>query len=200
MSNRDPRPAERPEDQPDALRPHEFDGIQEYDNKLPNWWLWILYGSIAFSLAYWVFFHTLHVGRLPRETFQVEMVAAAEAQLARMSAGGLTDESLALMATIPAKVAEGRKLFEQYCVVCHADQGQGLVGPNLTDDYWIHGAKPLDLHKVVTSGVPAKGMAAWGNQLGPARVEAAVAYVISIQGKHVPGKAPEGQLIGEPAL
>ncbi len=174
MSARDPRPTQ----EPDSLRAHEFDGIQEYDNKLPNWWLWTLYGSIAFALAYWVVFHTLGVGKLPRESFQQEMVAAAEAQLARMSAGGLTDESLTLMSTIPAKVAEGRKLFETYCVVCHGDQGQGLVGPNLTDDYWIHGPKPLDLHKVVTSGVPAKGMAAWGNQLGPARVESAVAYVL----------------------
>jgi cytochrome c oxidase cbb3-type subunit III len=142
----------------------------------------------------------LHVGRLPRETFQMEMAAAAEAQLARMSTGGPTDESLALMATIPAKVAEGRKIFEQYCVVCHADQGQGLVGPNLTDNFWLHGSKPMDLHKVVTSGVPAKGMAAWGNQLGPARVEAAVVYVLSIRGKNLPGKAPGGQPAPEPAL
>jgi cytochrome c oxidase cbb3-type subunit III len=195
MSTGDPRP----KDQPDTLRAHEFDGIQEYDNKLPNWWLWILYGSIVFALAYWVVFHTLHVGKLPRESFQKEMVAAAEAQLARMSAGGLTDESLRLMSTIPAKVAEGRKIFEQYCVVCHGDQGQGLVGPNLTDNYWIHGSKPLDHYRVVTSGVPAKGMAAWGNQLGPSRVETVVAYVLSIEGKNVPGKAPEGQLAEENA-
>lgn len=192
MSNRDPQRPDNADKNVDSLRAHSFDGIQEFDNKLPNWWLWILYGSIVFSLAYWVFFHTLHVGKLPRERFAQEMVAAQEAQLARMKAGGITDDSLALEATIPAKVAEGRKIFEQYCVVCHGDQGQGLVGPNLTDDYWLHGPKPMDHYKVVTEGVPAKGMAAWGNQLGPARVEAAVVYVLSIHGKNLPGKAPEG--------
>jgi cytochrome c oxidase cbb3-type subunit III len=196
MSTRDTKPRQ----ESDSLRAHEFDGIQEFDNKLPNWWLWILYGTIVFALAYWVFFHTLHVGKLPRESFRLEMVEAAEAQLARMSAGGLTDESLTLMATIPTKVAEGRKIFETYCIVCHGPQGQGLVGPNLTDNYWLHGAKPMDHYKVVTEGVPGKGMAAWGNQLGPTRVEAAVAYVLSIGGTNVPGKAPEGQLAGEPAL
>ena len=182
----------------DKVREHTFDGIQEYDNKLPNWWLWTLYGSIVFALAYWLVVHTIAVSDTPHEALQKEMVAAAEAQLARAAEGGLTDESLELMATIPDRVAEGRALFEQYCVVCHGNQGEGGVGPNLTDDYWLHGSSPLDQHAVVTNGVPAKGMAAWGNQLGPRRVETVVAYVLTLRGKNVPGKAPEGELI-EPA-
>ncbi len=177
----------------DALRAHEFDGIQEYDNKLPNWWLWILYGSIVFALAYWIVFHTLHVRDLPRERFQKEMVAAAQAQLERMAAGGVTNESLTLMSTIPATVAEGRQIFVQYCVVCHGDKGQGMVGPNLTDNFWLHGSQPMDNYKVVTEGVPAKGMAAWGNQLGPKRVQTVVAYVLTLRNTDVPGKAPQGE-------
>jgi cytochrome c oxidase cbb3-type subunit 3 len=179
----------------DKVREHTFDGIQEYDNKLPNWWLWTLYGSIVFALAYWLVVHTIAVSDTPHEALQKEMVAAAEAQLARAAEGGLTDESLELMATIPDRVAEGRALFEQYCVVCHGNQGEGGVGPNLTDQYWLHGASPLDQHAVVTDGVPAKGMAAWGNQLGPRRVETVVAYVLTLRGQNVPGKAPEGELI-----
>jgi cytochrome c oxidase cbb3-type subunit III len=185
-------------EKPDTVRAHEFDGIQEYDNKLPNWWLWTLYGTIVFALAYWVVFHTLGVGDLPRESFTKQMVAASEAQLARMAKSGISDESLTLASTIPAQVAAGRKIFEQYCVVCHGNDGQGLVGPNLTDDYWIHGPRPLDNLKVVTEGVPAKGMAAWGNQLGPSRVQTVVTYVVSLRGKNVPGKAPEGQKVEAP--
>jgi cytochrome c oxidase cbb3-type subunit 3 len=177
----------------DQLRDHVFDGIQEFDNKLPNWWLWTLYGSIVFALAYWVVFHTLEVRDLPRAAFEREMVTAAEAQLARAAEGGLSDESLELMATIPARLEEGEALFAQYCVVCHAERGQGLVGPNLTDAYWIHGNRPLDIHRVVTEGVTAKGMAAWGNQLGPRRVESVTAYVLTLRGTNVPGKAPEGE-------
>ncbi len=180
----------------DQLREHDFDGIQEYDNRLPNWWLFILYGSIIFALGYWLVFHTFHVGKLPREIYEIEMIAAAEAQLARAAAGGTTNESLLLMSTIPDRVAAGEQLFQQYCAVCHQQDGSGLVGPNLTDGYWIHGSQPLDILSVVTHGVPAKGMAAWGGQLGPKRVETVVAYVLTIRDKNLPGKTPEGEPAG----
>jgi len=198
MSKPNTPPATGADDQyrSDQLRAHTFDGIQEFDNKLPNWWLWILYGSIVFSFAYWIVFHTLEIRDLPPAVFEKEMIAAAEAQLARAAEGGLSDESLELMATIPTRLEEGRSLFAQYCVVCHADQGQGLVGPNLTDAYWVHGNQPLDIHKIVTNGVPAKGMAAWGNQLGPRRVESVTAFVLTLRGNNVAGKAPEGELYG----
>jgi cytochrome c oxidase cbb3-type subunit 3 len=125
------------------------------------------------------------------------VAVAAEAQLARMEGQELTDESLLLMTSVPDRLAEGRALFEQFCVVCHASEGQGNVGPNLTDAYWLHGNKPLDIHKTVTEGVPDKGMAAWGNQLGPRRVQTVVAYVLTLIGKNVPGKAPQGDLVTE---
>lgn len=180
------------EHKPDELRGHVYDGIEEYDNKLPNWWLFILYGSIVFAVGYWLVFHTFSIVDLPGARYDKEMVKASEEQLARMAKQGLTDESLALMAAIPAQVEEGRQLFTTYCVVCHADRGQGLVGPNLTDGFWIHGGRPLDIHKTVTDGVPSKGMAAWGRQLGPTRVQKVVAYVLTLKGTEVPGKAPEG--------
>lgn len=176
----------------DLLREHTFDGIQEYDNKLPNWWLWILYGTIVFSLGYWLYFHSTGAGKLPVDSFRAEMQAAASAQLARMEAGGVTNQSLLLMSQLPDRVAEGRGVYEQYCAVCHGDQGGGTVGPNLTDDYWVHGGAPLDIHRIVVDGVPAKGMAAWGNQLGPTRVQNVVAYLLTRRGDNVPGKAPEG--------
>jgi cytochrome c oxidase cbb3-type subunit 3 len=180
-------------DNQDKLRDHTFDGIQEYDNKLPNWWLWTLYGAIAFALVYWLVVHTIAVTNTPQQQLQADMVAAAEAQLARAAAGGLSNESLKLMTTIPDRVAEGQAIFLQYCAVCHKEDGSGSVGPNLTDFYWIHGDAPLDHHAVIMNGVPAKGMAAWGNQLGPRRVEAVTAYVMTLEGQDLPGKAPEGE-------
>ena len=177
----------------DVVRGHAYDGIEEYDNRLPNWWLFILYASCVFALGYWLVFHTFKVVDLPLARYDKEMVAAAEAQLAKMSEGGITDESLALMATIPETVERGHELFTTYCVVCHLDQGQGLVGPNLTDGYWLHGGRPTDIHRVVTDGVTEKGMAAWGAQLGPRRVQDLVAYVLTIKNTNVPGKAPEGE-------
>lgn len=181
-------------DYQDKVRKHTFDGIQEYDNKLPNWWLWTLYGAIAFALVYWLVTHTIAITKTPVEQLQADMAAAAEAQLARTAEGGLSNESLRLMSTIPARVAGGKEIFLQYCVVCHTESGGGSVGPNLTDSYWIHGPTPMDHYNVVTNGVLAKGMAAWGNQLGPRRVEAVVAYVLTLEGTNVPGgKAPEGE-------
>jgi cytochrome c oxidase cbb3-type subunit 3 len=181
----------------DQVRAHTHDGIEEYDNRLPNWWLFILYGSIVFAVGYWLVFHTLGIAELPRAKYNDEMAAAAEEQLARMAEGGTTNESLQLMSTLPDKVAEGRRLFETYCVVCHADQGQGNIGPNLTDQYWIHGPTPMDHRAVVTNGVLDKGMAAWGRQLGPRRVDLVVAYLVSISNTNVPGKEPQGEFYGD---
>ena len=187
--------SENQEYQADRLLDHDYDGIQEYDNRLPNWWLYTLYGAIVFAVAYWIVFHTLKVVPLPRGRYDLEMVAAAEIQLAKMEGQEVTDETLTLMSTVPARVESGQQLFSQFCVVCHNQQGEGNVGPNLTDSYWIHGARPLDILDTVTNGVPAKGMAAWGGQLGPRRIQDVVSFVLTIKGTNVPGKAPQGDLI-----
>lgn len=178
----------------DEVRGHSFDGIEEFDNRLPNWWLWILYGSIVFSIAYWVLFHTLGVIPHPTGRYEADMRAAEEARLAQLEAGGVTNESLSMMATMDDVVAEGRQHFQTYCVVCHNDQGQGLVGPNLTDEYWLHGGSPMEIRETIMEGVPSKGMAAWGGQLGPRRVEQAVAFLLTIRNTLVEGKPPEGDL------
>jgi cytochrome c oxidase cbb3-type subunit 3 len=180
----------------DRVLGHDFDGIQEYDNRLPNWWLAILFGTIVFGVLYWAYFQTFHTGKTPAEAYQADMARAAEARLAAMKNQAVTDESLLLMASVPDRVAAGRKIFEQFCVVCHGDRAQGNVGPNLTDAYWLHGGKPLQILNTVTNGVPDKGMVAWGNQLGPDRIQTVVAYVLSIKGTNVPGKAPQGEVEG----
>lgn len=183
----------RAEYQQDTVMAHEFDGIQEFDNRLPNWWMWIMYGSIVFALFYWIVFHTLSLRQLPREQFEEVMAEAQAVQLAKMMEAGVDNDFFVAMADSPDKVAEGREIFTAHCVACHLDQGQGLVGPNLTDGNWIHGCEPMDLFKTVSDGVAAKGMPAWQNQLGPTRVMSVVSYVMTIKNTNVAGKAPEGE-------
>lgn len=95
---------------------------------------------------------------------------------------------------VKAGDSEGKKVFKQNCVACHGQKGEGIVGPNLTDDYWLHGNKLSDVVKVITNGVPAKGMMAWKPQLSTAQIQAVASYVLSLKGA-VPanGKAPQGK-------
>jgi len=191
--NQNTSPDNRTLYQQDTVMDHEFDGIQEFDNRLPNWWLWLMWGSMVFALLYWIFFHTLDVGVLPRERFETEMQIAQEAQLARALAAGIDNEFFVMMSRTEDKVAEGREIFVKHCVACHLDQGQGSVGPNLTDGYWIHGCEPMQMLKTINEGVAAKGMPAWQNQLGPTRVHAVLSYILTIKDDDVAGKAPEGE-------
>ena len=177
----------------DTVMDHEFDGIQEFDNRLPNWWLWIMYGSMIFGLVYWIFFHTLGVGILPRERFDQVMQKAQAEQLARAEAAGIDNEFFVMMSDSPDKVAEGREIFVKHCVACHLDDGRGSVGPNMTDRFWIHGCEPMQMLAIINTGVAAKGMPAWQNQLGPTRVHAVLAYLLTIRNNDVAGKAPEGE-------
>jgi len=177
----------------DQVLDHEYDGIREYDNRLPNWWLTILYATIAFGFLYWIYHQTLGAAPTPTEHYEAELARAAEIQLARHGGGEVTNESLLLMAQVPDRLAQGRQIFDQFCVVCHSSQGEGNVGPNLTDGYWLHGGSPLEILHTIENGVPGRGMVAWGNQLGPARVQAVTAFVLSIKNTNVPGKEPQGE-------
>jgi cytochrome c oxidase cbb3-type subunit 3 len=178
---------------PDTVLDHDFDGIQEYDNRLPNWWLWILWATIIFGVGYWLAFHTYGFAKLPIAAYEHEMENSG-GSLADLSVRGLTAADLEAFATDSAKLAEGADVYVKTCRVCHLDKGQGLVGPNLTDDYWIHGGDALSIHNTVVHGVVENGMAAWGRQLGADRVDAVVAYLLTLRGTHVEGKAPQGDL------
>jgi cytochrome c oxidase cbb3-type subunit 3 len=174
---------------------HEVDGIQEYDNKLPNWWLYMLYGTIIFAAGYWFHYQTSGFGELPRAAYQKEMDKEAAIQAERIkAAGAVTPEALMTLAKDKGTVEQGKQVFATTCVACHRADGGGVVGPNLTDDFWIHGGAPDKVFKTISLGVPDKGMPAWGPQLGPDRVRAVTAYVISLRGTNVPnGKAPQGE-------
>lgn len=181
------------------LRDHTFDGIQEFDHRLPNWWLWTFYGACIFSVVYWIHYHTLGTGALPGEAYLLEQQAAADRMAEEMARNPITTESLLKAAENPAFVTEGEKIFMQFCAQCHGPTGNGMLaggvpgaGPNLTDGFWINGGTPMEIyHTVMEGGRPGKGMQSWkGN--GHLFVQRAVAYVLTIKGRNVPGgKDPE---------
>ena len=166
------------------LRPHTYDGIQEYDARLPNWWLFTLYGAVAFSIVYWMFYHSTQMGLRDEEVLAQKMEAVAEARLAS-SMGSLTDAQLWQMSRDPKFVTAGKAVFNTSCVACHLaslrgkDENPAAVGPSLVDDIWIHGAKPADLRHTVDAGVIEKGMPTWGPVLGDRKVVEVVAYILS---------------------
>ncbi len=174
---------------------HSVDGIEEYDNKLPNWWLYSLYGSVVFAFGYWFIYQTAGFLDYPRAAYDAEMDKAAMASAGDAKlAGPVTAEALMALSTDRGAIARGKQIFTTTCVACHRADGGGIVGPNLTDDFWLHGAAPEKVYKTINEGVPDKGMLAWGPTLGPGKVQAVAAYVITLRGTNVPGgKAPQGE-------
>ena len=161
----------------DELRHHTYDGIQEYDKRLPNWWLFTLYGAIVFAAAYWAYYQW--TDHMQAGYVRVEQRLAEFQRSALNSGAAPTDIQLWNMSTDPAVVAAGEKIYKSNCVACHGPELKGAIGPNLTDATWIHGGKPTNLYATATTGVAAKGMPTWGPILGPARIADVVAFVIS---------------------
>jgi cytochrome c oxidase cbb3-type subunit 3 len=173
---------------------HEIDGIEEYDNKLPNWWLYTLYGAIVFAVGYWYLFEIVRAGQSPAEAYQAELDRSAAAKASSLAVGEATPEALIALAKDPNAVALGKQVFTSTCAACHRNDGGGSVGPNLTDEYWLHGSAPEKIYRTIASGVPDKGMPAWQPQLGPLKTQAVAAYVLGLKGTNVAGgKAPQGE-------
>ncbi len=176
------------------LKAHSYDGIQEFDQRLPNWWLNTLYGAIAFSLVYWFVYQIAHV--LPTDGQQVD-AAMARIEAAKMASTlEITDASLWQMSRNPVFVEAGRQTFTSLCIACHQANLQGGVGPNLADHLWLHGGRPTEIIHTVTNGVPAKGMPTWGPVIGQKKAAEVVAYVLS---HHTEGEPIEVQTSFTPA-
>lgn len=174
------------------LLEHSYDGIQEYDNPLPAWWLWIFWATIAFFPMYVLYYH-VGQGRLIADEYEADLAAWNEAEAARALESGVVDEeTLEALTHDAVTLAAGEALFKTNCVACHGDQGEGKIGPNLTDAYWLHGGTLVQIHHTIDQGVPEKGMIAWGKTLGPDDVRRLAAYVGSRSGLSLPGLPPQG--------
>lgn len=170
------------------LREHVFDGIQEYDNKLPNWWLMTLYGAIVFSIVYWFFYHKTGVGASPEEKFILAQKRAV-AHAAQSGESDFSDQQLLAMSADTGFVGSGKTAFATNCIACHGGNAEGGMGPSLRDSDWIHGNQPSQIYRVIQEGIPAKGMPAWKSILGQTRTAEIAAFLISLN--------PEGVSTGD---
>lgn len=175
----------------DELRGHKFDGIEEYDNDLPRWWLNIFWVTTIFAIGYtaWV-----HLGFRPSDHDRLAAQLEELKSKREESAGNVTEESLALLVGSEGALTKGKTIFAEKCAACHADKGQGLIGPNLTDPFWIHGGDLMSIREVILKGVPEKGMISWESLLTSDEVGSVVAFIGSIRNTNIEGgKAPEGE-------
>lgn len=179
------------------LLDHEYDGIREYDNPLPRWWVAIFWCSFFFAVGYFFYFHVTGTGTSISAAYADEMREVQAEQAKRAMAEKVSEDVLAALMKNPTVIQSAQKLFTERCQACHAENGKGLIGPNLTDNYWIHGkGRLMDIYQVVHDGVPDKGMPSWGRMLSPTELREAVAFVGTLRGKNLPGKAPQGNPIG----
>ena len=182
------------------LLDHEYDGIQELDNKLPRWWVWLFYLTIYFSAFYLLYYHVFNPDKTQAAEYKAEMKRGEAMKVAAM--GNFESSIATLQPSKDAAVLEaGRVAYGKFCAPCHRVDGGGLVGPTLTDDYFIHGSNYTDSVKVVWDGVPAKGMITWKAVLKPGEIQAVSSYVYSLRGAKLaaPGKPPENQAPAKPA-
>jgi cytochrome c oxidase cbb3-type subunit III len=186
----------------DIMLDHNYDGIRELDNHLPPWWKWLLYGSIVWAGIYLVVYHVTGSLPLMDGEYQNE-VALAEEQKAKFLASNppvAIDESALEYVADEAILKKGRTIYVTNCASCHLADGQGSIGPNLTDDYWLHGGSITDIYTVIKNGVQEKGMIPWGPVLSPEQIRDVSFYIKSIHGTNPPNpKAPQGELYTEEA-
>ncbi|MFO0073619.1 MAG: cbb3-type cytochrome c oxidase N-terminal domain-containing protein [Gemmatimonas sp.] len=179
----------------DKLLNHTYDGIQEYDNPMPRWWLLTFAATIVFSVIYLFNIGPVGSGKGRIADYEADMAAYAKAHPAPTGGDMSSDQLLALVKDEEA-MEEGKEAYTAYCASCHAPDGGGLIGPNLADAYWLHGGTIADIYKTVTIGVLEKGMPPWGKTLKPEQLSAVVAYVSTLQGTTPANpKAPQGNAV-----
>jgi cytochrome c oxidase cbb3-type subunit 3 len=184
----------------DVMLDHDYDGIREFDNDLPPWWKYGFYFTIISGVIYLIGYHVTGSFKSSQEEYNTE-IAEAEASVAayRNKMALNVDETNAVFATESDKLAKGGEIFVKNCVVCHGDKGQGGIGPNFADNYWIYGGKPGDLFKTVKNGT-TKGMKSWKDELSPVDIQNVISYIHTFKGTNPPNqKAPEGNLFEETA-
>ena len=187
------------EDEESIILDHNYDGIRELDNHLPPWWSYLFYATIVFGIFYVIFYHVTDTLPLQEEEYAIEMAEAAAMadmrQAEAQAAGTAFSEAELELTTDPDILASGEKIFNQQCAICHKPDGGGSIGPNLTDDYWLHGGDIQSVFTTIKVGVPDKGMISWEAILSPEKMRDVANYIKSIKGTNPPGaKAPQGEL------
>lgn len=189
----DPVPQER---EGDITLDHNYDGIKELDNHLPPWWVNMFILTIIWAVGYMWYYHFGGGGPDQTEQYKQEVeTAKKEIAIALAGKANAVDESNVTALTESGPIGEGELIFKNSCAACHGQKGEGTVGPNFTDEYWIHGGGIKNIFKTIKYGVPDKGMIAWSSQLKPADMQKVASYILTLQGTNPPNpKAPQGEI------
>ena len=184
------------EKESDVMLDHDYDGIRELDNILPPWWVGLFYATILIGVVYFAYYHVSDRGLSSSAEYALEMEeaeAAVKAYLATQA--DQVDESNVELLVDEDQLALGESIFMNKCAVCHQADGGGGVGPNLTDDYWLHGGDIKDVFTTIKYGVPEKGMISWKAQLRAGDMQRVASYILTLVGTTPAApKAPEGDL------
>jgi cytochrome c oxidase cbb3-type subunit 3 len=174
---------------------HDYDGIKELNNPIPTWFNVLFYGTVVFAIFYLLIYHVAYMAPLQGKEFENELVLAEKQKQEYLKkAGNLIDENSVTLLTEKGKIEAGAVTFIARCAACHGEKGEGKVGPNLTDEFWIHGGGIKNVFKTIKYGMPAKGMVAWQNTLNAAQMQEVASYILSLQGTNPPGaKEPQGE-------
>ncbi len=179
------------------LLEHEADGIKELDNLLPRWWVWLFNLTTIFAVIYMLYYHVFRLGDLQAAEYAKEAKAGEAIKSASIAK---FESNLATLT--PAKdtavLAEGQRIFLTFCAPCHRPDAGGLVGPNLTDDYWIHGSNYVDNVKTIIEGVPQKGMLTWRGVLNPGQIKAVSSYIYTLRGTNPKNPKPPENTVQAP--
>lgn len=181
------------EEEEDLLIDHTYDGIQELDNPTPTWFNALFYSSIVFAAGYLLIYHVFGWGMNQDQEYMAEMQAAEKQRMEYLATSGTNiDENSVELDLSPEMIKPGHEIYLQNCGVCHGNQGEGMIGPNLTDEYWLHGGDIKDVFKVVKYGVPDKGMVPWESSLTPIQIAQVSNFIISLGGSN-PANPKEAQ-------
>lgn len=184
------------EKEADVLLDHDYDGIRELDNALPPWWKWGFYITLIAGVIYLLRFHVWNTGPSPLDEYNKEiMIAEVQLEKYRKTLKDDINETNVTLADA-AGIEAGKKLFLGICNTCHGNNGEGnVVGPNLTDKYWLHGGSLQDVFRTIKAGVPEKGMQSWEKTYTPAEIRNLASFIMSLQGSNpVNAKEPQGEL------
>lgn len=174
---------------------HAYDGIEEYDNPLPGWWKWLFIVTIMFSPFYWLFYHGGAAGRSVEDQYSVALATNTRLQFAEI--GELKPDANTIVSYMDKDswVKVGQSVFRANCISCHGREGEGKVGPNLTDEMYKNVAKVEDIARVINEGAGGGAMPKWSNRLHPNEVVLVSAYVATLRGQNIEGRTPEGRAI-----
>ncbi|MCT4641169.1 MAG: c-type cytochrome [Bacteriovoracaceae bacterium] len=195
MSDQNKNEVEIFEDEKQILLDHDYDGIRELDHPLPKWWLITFYVTIIFSVPYYLA-HTFGGAQSIQEEFKSDVKTAIKTQAEHEAKeGGFNEQEYRKILATEKIDKIAKKTYKRKCKACHGKYGEGGVGPNLTDNFWLHGDGSIaTVYKTIHKGVVDKGMPAWGAKLGKKKTYAVLKYVMAFKGTNPENaKEPQGK-------